>query len=112
MHAPALFIPLLCCLACGFGSQSAGAGHAAQVASRLALLLWPCILEAAAVVLHMQVGFSEAMGECTQGALRREELLEALLQAYAQLWDEAMAVRRGPHQGGRDWCLSTGSRSK
>jgi hypothetical protein len=40
-----------------------------------------------------QVGFCDAVDEPTARAHRREELLELVFKAYAQLWDEALGVR-------------------
>jgi hypothetical protein len=42
--------------------------------------------------LRTQVGFCDAVEEPTAQARNREELLELVFKAYAQLWDEALGV--------------------
>lgn len=41
----------------------------------------------------LQVGFCDAVEEPTAEAMHREELLELVFKAYAQLWDEVIGVR-------------------
>ena len=43
--------------------------------------------------MYTQVGFCTAILEPTERARGREALLEAVVAAYQQLWDEAMGVR-------------------
>jgi hypothetical protein len=44
----------------------------------------------------LQVGFCAAVLEPTERARGREELLESVFSAFAQLWDEALGVSKLP----------------